>query len=85
MNSSILRRIWLNFMAQYLFFSALKQFSQFCFRISNFFGAIEETYVVEMHIWCVKIGIVLFLHIIIEFCYKGYYGGKLFFSTCYIT
>jgi hypothetical protein len=29
MHSSILRRIWLNSIAQYLIFSALKQFSQF--------------------------------------------------------
>jgi hypothetical protein len=34
------------------------------FRISNFFGLriTEETKVVEMHIWCIKIGIVLVLH-----------------------
>jgi hypothetical protein len=64
MHSSILRRIWLNFMAQYLVFSALTQFSHFFFRISNFFGlsTTEETKVVEMCIWCIKIGIVLVLH-----------------------
>jgi hypothetical protein len=68
MHSSILRRIWLNFMAQYLggvfFFSALVQFSQFFFRISNFFGlsTTEKTLVVEMRIWCIIIGIVLVLH-----------------------
>jgi hypothetical protein len=53
MHSSILRRIWLNFMAQYLFF-----------RISNFFGlsTTDETALVEMRIWCIKIDIVLLLH-----------------------
>ena len=52
-------------MAQYLFFSALLQFSP-CFfsRISNFFGlsTTDETWLVEMRIWCIKIGIVLVLH-----------------------
>jgi hypothetical protein len=62
MHSSILRRIWLNFMAQYMGgFLAVLQFSQFFFRISDFFGlyTTEETYLVEMRIWCIKIGIVL--------------------------
>jgi hypothetical protein len=62
MHSSILQKIWLNFMAQYmyLFFSALVQFSLF-FRISKFFGlsTTEETWLVEMRIWCIKIGNVL--------------------------
>jgi hypothetical protein len=64
MHSSILRRIWLNSMAHYLVFSALLQFSQF-FRISNFFGlsTTDETWLVEMRIWCIKIGIVLVLYI----------------------
>jgi hypothetical protein len=47
-------------------FSALVQFSQFFSRISNVFGlsTTEETYkVVEMRIWCIKIGVVLVLHI----------------------
>jgi hypothetical protein len=60
MNSSILRRIWLNFMAQYLVFPAFIQFSQFFPRIPNFFG-LFTTEVVEMGIWCIKIGIVLVL------------------------
>jgi hypothetical protein len=38
LHNSVLRRIWLNFMAQYLFLSALLQFAQFFFQISNFFG-----------------------------------------------
>jgi hypothetical protein len=65
MNSSIIRRIWLSFMAQYLFFSALLQFSHFFPRISNFFGlsTTEETLVV-MCIWGIKIGIVLVVHFI---------------------
>jgi hypothetical protein len=65
MHRSILRRIWHNFMAQCLVFSALVQFSQFFFRISNSFGpsTTEETLAVEMRIWCIKIGIVLVLHI----------------------
>ena len=54
----------LNFMVQY-FFSQLIQFSQFFFRIFNFFGlsTTEETEVVEMRTWCIKIGIVLVLHV----------------------
>jgi hypothetical protein len=65
MHSSILRQIWLNFIAQYMgFFPALLQFSQFVFRISNFFGpsTTDETSLVEIRIWCIKIGIVLVLH-----------------------
>ena len=64
MHSSFLRRIWLNFMAQYdLFFSALYTFVNF-FSTSNFFGSstTDETSLVEMRIWCIKIGIVLTLH-----------------------
>jgi hypothetical protein len=54
MQSSILWRIWLNFMALLDFF-ALLQMSYF-FRISNFFGLsiTEETLLVEMRIWCIK-------------------------------
>jgi LytS/YehU family sensor histidine kinase len=46
-----------------LFSPALSQFSLFC-RISNFFGLsiTEETVLVEMRIWCIKIDIVLALH-----------------------
>jgi uncharacterized membrane protein YjfL (UPF0719 family) len=38
-------------------------FSQFVYRISNFFGSstTDETSLVEMRIWCIKIGIVLVL------------------------
>jgi hypothetical protein len=38
--------------------------AQFLFRISNFFGlsTTEEIESVEMHIWCIKVGIVLVLH-----------------------
>jgi hypothetical protein len=54
----------LNFMDQYLVFSARIQFLPF-FRISNFFGlsTTDETLVDEMRIWCIKIGIVLVLHL----------------------
>ena len=65
MHSSFLRRIWLNFMAQYdLFFFGSLHFSQFFFSTSNFFGSstTDETSLVEMRIWCIKIGIVLTLH-----------------------
>jgi hypothetical protein len=42
---------------------ALLHFSQFI-RLSKFFGLSisEETLLVEMRIWCIKIGIVLVLH-----------------------
>jgi hypothetical protein len=45
----------------FVFFSALIHFSLFLFRISNFFGpsTTEETCIVEMRIWCIKIGIEL--------------------------
>ena len=64
MHSSVLRRIWLNFMAQYLVFSTLFTFHIF-FRTSNFFdpSTTDETSLVEMRIWCIKIGIVLTLHL----------------------
>jgi hypothetical protein len=64
MHSSILRRIWLNFIAQYLFFRLLSSFHTPPPPISNFFGlsTTEETLVFEMRIWCIKIGIVLILH-----------------------
>ena len=65
MHSSFLRRIWLNFMAQYGFSFGSLHFSQFFFfSTSNFFGpsTTDETSLVEMRIWCIKIGIVLTLH-----------------------
>jgi hypothetical protein len=42
----------------------LNSFHNFDFRTSKFFGlnTIEETYGVEISIWCIKIGIVLLLH-----------------------
>jgi cbb3-type cytochrome oxidase subunit 1 len=45
------------------FFGSFADFTIFC-SISNFFGpsTTEETLLVEMHIWCIKIGIVLALH-----------------------
>ena len=48
-------------MAQYLVFSALSHY----FRTSNFFSGLsttDETLVVEMRIWCIKIGNVFALH-----------------------
>ena len=65
MHSSFLRRIWLNFMAQYGFSFGSLHFSQLFFSTSNFFGpsTTDETSLVEMRIWCIKIGIVLTLHI----------------------
>ena len=61
MHSSILRQIWLNFMAQHLVFSA---FSHLFFGLPTFSGpsTTNETLLVEMRIWCIKIGIVLALH-----------------------
>jgi hypothetical protein len=50
-------------MAQYLlFFGSFTVFT--IFRISNFFGlsTIDETLLIEMRIWCIKICIVLVLH-----------------------
>jgi hypothetical protein len=63
MHSSILRRIWLNFMAQYLF-SALLHFAHFPPGFPTLCpSTTEETLKgVEMRIWCIKIGIVLVLH-----------------------
>jgi hypothetical protein len=63
--SSILRRLCLNFMALCLvFIRRLFQFSQFFFRIFNFFdlSITGKTWVVEMRIWCIKIGNILVLH-----------------------
>jgi hypothetical protein len=63
MHSSILRRIWLNFMAQDLvFFGSYTLFTIF-FSDSNFYGLStnEENKVAEMCIWYIKIGIVLVL------------------------
>jgi hypothetical protein len=65
-HSSILRRIWLNFMALCLvLIRLLFQLSHFFFRISNFFdlSITEETWVVEMRIQCIKIVNVLVLHL----------------------
>ena len=63
MHSSFLRRIWLNFMAQYVVFSAFYT-SYIFFRTSNFFdpSTTDKTSLVELGIWCIKIGIVLTLH-----------------------
>jgi hypothetical protein len=46
------------------FLLALSQFSHFFFRISNLFSLsiTAETYLVEMRIWCIKIGIAFVLH-----------------------
>jgi hypothetical protein len=64
MHSSIVRRIWLNFMVQYLGFRLFYTFHDFFFRISDFssMSTTDETSLVEMHIWCIKIGIALYLH-----------------------
>jgi hypothetical protein len=64
--ATYLLQICLNFMAQYLFFGGVFFFGSFTvftifFRISNFFGL--STWLVEMCIWCIKIGIVLVLHL----------------------
>jgi hypothetical protein len=65
-HSSIIRRIWFNFMELCLvFIRQLVQFSQFFFFwISNFFdlSITGETWVVEMSIWCIKIVNVSVLH-----------------------
>jgi hypothetical protein len=63
MHTSILRRIWLNFMALFGFHPTALSVFTFLFRISNFFDLriTEETWLVEMRIWCIKIGIVLLL------------------------
>jgi hypothetical protein len=76
-HSFIHRGIWLSLMALCFGFhpTALSQFSLF-FRISNFFdlGITEETWVVEMCIWCIKSGSVL----IISFTYRSnYYVVKI--------
>jgi hypothetical protein len=58
-HSSILRRIWLNFMTLLGVFRLFYSFHNF-FRISNFFGLsiTEETLLVEVRVWCINIGIV---------------------------
>jgi hypothetical protein len=64
MQSSILQWIWLNFMVLFLVF--IGSFTVFTFFwISTFFdlSITDETWLVEMHIWCIKIGIVLVLHV----------------------
>jgi hypothetical protein len=62
MRSSILRQIWLNFIALW-FLSALSQFPH-VFRISDFFNLsiTDETWLIEMRIWCIKFCVVLILH-----------------------
>ena len=65
MHSSFLRRIWLNFMAQYGFSFGSLHFSQFFFRLPTFSVQVPLTRLrslVEMRIWCIKTGIVLTLH-----------------------
>jgi hypothetical protein len=65
MHSSILRRIWFNFMANYMgFFRLLYSFQIFFPHFQRFVGrsTIEQTYIVKIRIWCIKIGIVLVLH-----------------------
>jgi hypothetical protein len=72
---SILQQIWLNFMTLSLvFIRRLFQFSSI-FRISNFFdqSITEETWVVEMRIWCIKIGNVLVLHLYVSICMNKYF------------
>jgi hypothetical protein len=64
-HSSILRRIWLNFMAHRLVLIRRHfSFHYFCFRISYFFdlSITDEKWVVEMCIWCIKIVSVWVLH-----------------------
>jgi hypothetical protein len=63
-HSSILQRIWLNFMALGFFFRLFDNFQVFCFGFPTFFGLsiTEETLLVEMRIWCIKSGIRLVLH-----------------------
>jgi hypothetical protein len=54
-------------MAQYLgFFGSFIVYT--IFRISYFFGlsTTDETWLVEMRIWCIKIGIVLVLYLTIH-------------------
>jgi hypothetical protein len=66
MHDSILRRIWFNFMALCLVsFFGSSSFPNFFFLLSNFFdlSITEETLFVEMRIWCIKTGIVLFLQL----------------------
>jgi hypothetical protein len=62
MHSSILRRIWLNYMAFCLVFMGSFTIFTFVFRISKFLGLsiTEETLkLVEMRIWCIEIGLVI--------------------------
>jgi hypothetical protein len=69
MHNSIPRRIWLNFMEPCLVFIGSFTVFTFFFRISNFFylSITEEPWLVEIHIWCIKIGIVLVLHLTLQF------------------
>jgi hypothetical protein len=63
-HSSILRRIWFNFTPLFGFHPTALSIFRFFFRISNLLvlNITEETWVVEMRIWCIKIGSVLDLH-----------------------
>jgi hypothetical protein len=89
-NWCFLRRIWLNLMAQYLiFFGSFTVFT--IFRIYNFFGlsSTDETWLVEMHIWCIEIGIVLVLYSFLFFLDNAwwvssrrvYNGGRGYHNT----
>jgi hypothetical protein len=64
MHSSILPWIWLSLMAPCLVFIGSFIVFTFFFQISNFFdlSITEETWLIEMRIWCIKIGIVLVFH-----------------------
>jgi hypothetical protein len=76
MHSSILPHIWLNFMTLCLGSPFFRRGRLFSFRISNFSGLsiIEETWLVEMRIWCIKIGSVL--HVVLR-----YYFTRIFHHT----
>jgi hypothetical protein len=62
MHSSTLRRIWLNLMPLFSFFGSFTDFN--IFWISNFLGlkSQKRLFLVEMRMWCIKVGIVLVLH-----------------------
>ena len=57
-----------------IFFFGSLHFAQFFFSTSNFFGSstTDETSLVEMRIWCIKIGIVLTLHCKLSLVYWFY-------------
>jgi hypothetical protein len=96
MHSFILRYIWHNFLVQYLFFQLFYSFHNSLY--FNFFGLHVSTtkgnWLVEMRIWCIKIGIVLVLHF--NPCVEASAGGLLvpeglfspvakYFGTCLKT